>query len=411
MPGFRPSLTDVSQITEETMSKPKYITRLEQVPELSAEERAALAPVAERFVFRSNTYYQGLIDWSDPEDPIRRIVMPDAEEMSEWGELDASGEETYTRVPGLEHKYFDTALLLVNDVCGAYCRFCFRKRLFLDDNDEVVRDVSQGLDYIREHSEISNVLLTGGDPLLMSTAKLDAILTKLREIPHVRIIRIGSKMPVFNPYRITEDPQLLEVLGRHSRDDQKIYVMAHFNHPRELTDIAIQGMSMLQKAGVVTVNQTPLIAGVNDDPLVLAELFDRLAFAGIPPYYLFICRPTLGNDTYSVPIEQSYEIFDRARSICSGLGRRARLCMSHHTGKIEVLCVTERETLLRYHRAADPSNTGRLLVLKRDPKARWLDDYQEIASGSYLQDDDELSRAIAIDPEVEELEGKMVVPV
>lgn len=382
------------------MSRTRYITKLEQVPELGPAERAALAPVAERFLFRSNDYYQGLIDWNDPADPIRRIVMPDPGELEGWGELDASGEETYTRVPGLEHKYFDTALLLVNDVCGAYCRFCFRKRLFMHGNDEVARDVGEGLEYIRRHPEISNVLLSGGDPLLLSTAKLERILGELRTIPHVRIIRIGSKMPVFNPMRVTEDPALLEMLARHSLPDRKLYVMTHFNHPRELTEVAVAGLTMLQKAGVVTANQTPLIAGVNDDAIVLAELFDRLAFAGVPPYYVFVCRPTLGNGGYSLPVEKAWEIFERARALCSGLGRRARLAMSHHTGKIEVLCLTHHDVVFRYHRAADPENTGRLLVFRRDPEARWLDDYAEMRRGLDLQDDELLERAVAVDPEL-----------
>lgn len=248
------------------MLKPKYLTKLSQIPELSDAERQRLAPVTERFVFRTNEYYQGLIDWSDPQDPIRRIVIPDEAEAFEWGELDASGESAYTKVPGLEHKYADTALLLVNDVCGAYCRFCFRKRLFMDENDEVQKDISQGLAYIAEHPEINNVLLTGGDPLLLSSARLRDIFSRLREIPHVRIIRIGSKLPVFNPYRILNDDSLLEAIREHTLNDRKIHLMAHFNHPRELTDVALEGMNRLQKAGAVTVNQTPLIRGVNDDP-------------------------------------------------------------------------------------------------------------------------------------------------
>jgi lysine 2,3-aminomutase len=389
--------------------KPRYITRLDQVPQLAAEERNRLAPVAARFVFRSNSYYQELIDWQDPKDPLRRIVMPDIAELREWGELDASSESTYTRVPGLEHKYFDTALLLVNDVCAAYCRFCFRKRLFMQGNDEVVREIGPGLEYIRGHAEISNVLLSGGDPLLMSTPRLEGILAALRDIPHVRIIRIGSKIPAFNPLRITEDPQLAEVLGQYSLPDRKLYLMAHFNHPRELTETALEAMTQLQKAGIVTVNQTPLIAGVNDDPLVLAELFDRLAFAGIPPYYLFICRPTLGNDSYSLPIERAWRIFERARALCSGLGRRSRLSMSHHTGKIEVLWVGRRDIFFRYHRAADPENNGRLLVFRRDPQARWLDDYAEMRRGLQLQDDELLDHAVAIDPELLEQEEPWLV--
>ncbi|MFC1557310.1 KamA family radical SAM protein, partial [candidate division KSB1 bacterium] len=212
------------------MYKPRYITRLDKVTGLSDREREDLREVSEKFVFRTNEYYQSLIDWNDPDDPIRRLVIPDIAELDEWGDLDASGEETYTVVPGCEHKYRDTALLLCNDVCGAYCRFCFRKRLFMNDNDEVVRDVSPGLKYISQHPEISNVLLTGGDPLIMSTRKLENIISRLREIDHVKIIRIDTKIPAFNPYRITKDESLLEMLSKYSSAHKRIYIIAHFNH-------------------------------------------------------------------------------------------------------------------------------------------------------------------------------------
>ena len=185
---------------------PKYLTRLEQIPQLDSDEREQLEKVNEQFVFRSNEYYQSLIDWDDPEDPIRRIIMPDVQELDDWGQLDASNEEKYTKVKGLEHKYTSTALLLVNEVCAAYCRFCFRKRLFMNENEEVTKDVSDGLEYIREHPEVTNVLLTGGDPMIMSTSKLEPIIQKIREIDHVKIIRIGTKIPAFNPYRIINDP-------------------------------------------------------------------------------------------------------------------------------------------------------------------------------------------------------------
>ena len=276
------------------MPKPKYITKLEQLDGLPDEEKERLKEVAEKFVFRTNEYYMSLVDWNDPDDPIRRLIIPDESELEDWGHLDASFEAEYTVVPGLEHKYDSTALLLVNDVCGAYCRFCFRKRLFMDDNDEVVKDVSDGIAYIREHPEISNVLLTGGDPLIMSTGKLEKVISQLRDIDHVQIIRIGTKMPAFNPMRITEDASLLEMISKYSTDDKRIYIMAHFNHPRELTDVAIAGLGLLQRAGAVTVNQTPLIAGINDDPQVLSELFNKLSYIGVPPYYVFQCRPTPG---------------------------------------------------------------------------------------------------------------------
>jgi KamA family protein len=360
------------------MYNPKYITNIDSISELSVKERQELKAVTDKFMFRTNDYYQNLINWDDPDDPIRRIVIPNKAELSAWGRLDASDEENYTIVPGLEHKYEFTALLLVNDVCGAYCRFCFRKRLFMDDNDEIVRDVSEGIEYIRKHPEINNVLLTGGDPFIMSTGKLEKIILPLREMEHVHIIRIGTKIPVFNPYRVLNDPSLMELIGKYSTNDKKIYIMAHFNHPRELTKEAIEAMNQLRYAGAVTVNQTPLIRGINDDPIVLAELFNRLSYAGIPPYYLFICRPTLGNKTYAVPIEEAFEIFEKARMRCSGLAKRSRLVMSHSTGKIEIVGKTEDRIYFRYHRAANPQEKARFMIFKRKPDAYWFDDYDEI---------------------------------
>jgi lysine 2,3-aminomutase len=360
------------------MYKPTYITRLDQIPELPEEERLNLEEVMEKFMFQTNDYYQKLINWDDPQDPIRRIVIPDRAELNAWGRLDASDEEEYTRVPGLQHKYEFTALLLVNDVCGAYCRFCFRKRIFMDDNDEVVRDVSPGIEYIHQHKEINNVLLTGGDPLIMSTNKLENIIRPLREMDHVKIIRIGTKIPVYNPYRIINDPSLLDLFRTYSTNEKKIYIMAHFNHPNELTDAAIKGMNLLQSAGTITVNQTPLIRGINDNPEVLARLFNNLSYVGIPPYYLFICRPTMGNKTYAVPIEEAFEIFERARMHCSGLAKRARLVMSHSTGKIEIVGKTKGRIYMRYHRAANPQEKARFMIFKRNPEAYWLEDYREI---------------------------------
>lgn len=360
----------------QTLEEPKYLTKLSQIPELKETERIELEAVTQKFVFRTNSYYQGLIDWDDPHDPLRRIVMPDRNELAEWGELDASNEGKYTVVPGLEHKYGDTALLLVNDVCGAYCRFCFRKRLFMNDNDEVVRDVTAGVQYIRAHPEITNVLLTGGDPLLMSTPRLEAIIQPLRAIEHVQIIRIGTKIPVFNPYRSLNDPTLGAMFTRYSTAAKKIYIMAHFNHPRELTPVAIAGLAQLRDAGAMIVNQTPLIRGVNDNPATLAELFDCLSFIGVPPYYVFQCRPTLGNQSYAVPLEAAFEIFLAAQTrASSGLAKRARFAMSHETGKLEVLALHADHIYLRYHRAAAAENQGRLLVFKRNPDAYWFDDY------------------------------------
>jgi len=366
------------------MSRYHYLNNLGDLPhvqQLPAERRRRLESVARRYRFRSNEYYQSLIDWSDPDDPIRRIVIPHESELQDWGELDASGESAYIRAPGLEHKYRHTAILLVNDACGALCRFCFRKRLFMADNGEVSRDISPALDYLAAHPQIDNVLITGGDPLLLSTNRLKSILDRLLAIPHLRMLRIGSKMAAFNPYRILDDPELLEMLAAASQPERRLYFMAHFNHPRELAAPAREAIRRLQAAGLVVLNQTPLLRGVNDHPETLAELCRTLAALGVTPYYLFQCRPTTGNASFAVPLEKGLQIFAAAQSRGSGLARRLRYVMSHHTGKIEILGLDAGRTYLRYHRAARGADEGRMLSFPRNPNAFWLDDYLSAGPG------------------------------
>jgi lysine 2,3-aminomutase len=359
------------------MATTHYLTDISVVRELTPRQAAELTPVTDVFPFRSNTYFQSLIDWNDPADPIKRIILPNVSELSGWGFIDASNEAMYTAAPGLEHKYRSTALLLVTDVCGGYCRFCFRKRLFMAGNDEVARDVTPGIAYITQHPEVSNVLLTGGDPLMLSTRRLDGILRQLAAIPHVRIIRIGSKMPAFQPTRVTGDPALAEMI-RDIAAQKAVYVMAHFNHPREVTVEALAAVSCLRAAGATVVNQTPIIRGVNDSAAVLSALFDTLSYHGVAPYYVFQCRPTLGNEMYSVPLEEAYGVFAGALTRGSGLARRARFVMSHVTGKIECVGQANGAIYLRYHEAVSAADANRLLIFKSNPAAHWLDDYREM---------------------------------
>jgi len=362
----------------EVDTKLKYVTSIERLELLSELEKGELKNVADKFAFRSNDYYLSLIDWDDPDDPIRRIIIPHTRELDEWGRLDPSDEQVYTVIPGLEHKYNSTVLLLVSNVCDGICRYCFRKRVFIESQKEYLKDLPAALQYIRQHTDITNALLTGGDPLVLTTSKLENIIRQLRDIEHIQIIRIGSKVPVFNPYRITEDPTLPEMLEKYSTNRKKIYVMTHYVHPRELTDLSVDAVHILKKAGAVIANQMPLIRGVNDNPQVLADLLAKLSFIGAVPYYIFQCRPALGNKAYTVPIEEGYQIIERAKSLVSGLAKRARFVMSHSSGKIEIVGLSEERVYFKYLRAADDQDSGRYLVFKRNPKACWFDDYDEV---------------------------------
>lgn len=364
------------------MTHPGYITKIDDIKELSEDEAVKLRKVEEKFPFRASEYYLSLIDWEDKNDPIRRIILPEPDELENWGDLDPSTESDNTVLPGIQHKYGPTALMMVSDVCGGICRFCFRKRIFMGTESETIQSLSDDIEYIKKHPEISNILLSGGDPLMLATSKLEPIIQQLREIDHVKIIRIGSKMPAYNPYRITDDPSLLEMIEKYSTKDKRIYIMTHFNHPKELTEVALEAIDLLTKAGAKPTNQTPILRGINDDPKVLGELLRNLAAAGIAPYYLFQCRPTIGNQHFSVPIEETYQTLEEAKSQCSGLAKRVKFVMSHKTGKIEIIATDDKYTYMKYHQAADKNNIGKLMVFNKNPDAKWLEDYGDPVSES-----------------------------
>ena len=364
-------------MADKTATQTRHFTSIDQLEHLTEQERTKLKKVADKFAFRVSDYYLSLINWDDPNDPIRRIVIPHPRELEQWGALDPSNEEAYTVIQGLEHKYHSVAVLLVTDRCDGFCRYCFRKRLFIQSEKQSLEDWEAAYRYVAEHPEVTNVLLTGGDALMLPTHKLEEVLTRLRQINHVDIIRLGTRIPAYNPYRIINDPQLLKVIETHSTKSRRIYGMTHFVHPRELTEVAIEGVSLLQKAGAKLANQTPLIRGVNDNPEVLAELLDKLSFIGDIPYYIFQCRPAVGNKAYTVPIEEGYEIVEQAKARVSGLAKRARYTMSHATGKIEIVGKTKDRIYFKYHRAAKDADSGRFMAFKSNPDACWLDDYDE----------------------------------
>jgi len=358
------------------MDKIRYIRELTDVARMYPLDMKSLEAVTARFPFMANTYCLSLIDWSDPEDPIRRLVIPSMEEIDNgWGDMDASCESHYQVTPGLQHKYHDTAVMLVTDSCFGYCRYCFRKRLFTKYREnEILKDTSIAVRYIKNHSEINNVLVSGGDPLMLSTASLRKIITALREIRHVDIIRVGTNAAAFNPYRIIDDPELPAMISEFSTTEKRIYFMLHFSHINEITPAAIKAVNILLKSGAILCNQTPLLRGVNDDPRLLAELFKKLASIGVAPYYVFQVRPTVGNRPYALPLVESYQIFEESQKYIAGTAKRARFVMSHSSGKIEVIGLDDSHIYLRYHRSPDPEENGALIVARRNDDGYWLEE-------------------------------------
>ncbi|MFO8051422.1 MAG: KamA family radical SAM protein [Thermoplasmatota archaeon] len=362
--------------------RPRYLHRIEDVSSLSDDEKKRLKNVTEKYSFYANEYYLSLIDWDDPEDPIRKIIIPEEGEISNGGSLDPSNEKSFTVAKGMEHKYGPTALILASRACGGVCRFCFRKRIFMPQNVDAIPDLSSAYEYLRKHTEINNVLITGGDPLVLPTKFLENMLEEIYSMDHIRFARIGTKMVVYNPFRILEDPSLSDMIKRFSKYNRKLYFITDINHPRELTKRAIRAISTLKEAGGALSNQTPLLKGINDNKETLKDLFNKLASVGVPPYYVFQCRPTVGNRPFSVPVEEGYRLFEEAKAELSGLAKRSRFIMSHTTGKVEIVALTDENIIFKYHNAAHEENDSRVLVYKRNPEALWLDDYTELV-GSF----------------------------
>jgi len=357
----------------------RYIRNIDRIAQLTEAEKIRLKEVTKTYPFRATDYYLSLIDWSNPNDPIRRMVIPHEDELIDWGDLDASKESQVTVRKGVQHKYATTVLLLVNEVCAGFCRFCFRKRLFMNDNDEITYDINPGLEYIRQHPEVTNVLLTGGDPMVLRTPKLKRIISALREIEHVRIIRIGSKIPAYNPFRFLNDAALIAMLRKYSRSDRRIYMMCHFDHPRELTPQSREAIARLIDAGVICVNQNPITRGISDSPEIMATLWKELSYMGVQQYYIFQGRPTAGNAPYLVPIVEGYRKVEQAKRKCSGLAKRVKYVMSHKSGKIEIVGVDHGYIYLKYHRARLPKDEQRFLVCHRDNDAYWLDQLKPVS--------------------------------
>lgn len=354
------------------------LDELSEYIDISPEERGDLEIAIRAQPLKINKYYLSLIDRDDPNDPIRRMSVPSVEELDPSGYSDTSGEAENTQMPGLQHKYNETVLVLSTNQCAIHCRYCFRKRLVGLPTDEIVNRFDDAVKYIREHPEVTNVLISGGDPLVLTTDILRSFLDGITDIPHVKFIRFGTRVPVTSPSRVTDDGELIALLKKHSRKDRRIYVVTHFNHTREITEQAVECANQLIESGAVLLNQTVLLGGVNDDGETLAELQRQLTAIGVSPYYLFQRRPVKRVTHFEVPIARGYEVVADAKRVLSGPSKQFRYVMSHRTGKIEIVGVSGDEVFLRFHQAKDPNDAFRSFRRKLTPDAAWLDDLPPI---------------------------------
>ena len=264
------------------------------------------------FQARINPYYLGLIRY--PGDPIWKQCVPDQVELEDLdGVEDPLNEDAMSPVPNITHRYPDRVLFLVTSQCGMYCRFCTRKRKVGNSDKISMKGLESAFSYIEQHPEIRDVILSGGDPLMLTDYMLEKILIRLRQIPHVEIIRLGSKMPCVLPQRIT--PKLCNMIKKY----HPVYVNTHFNHPWEITPESSAACQMLANAGCPVGNQTVLMKGVNDSPEIIKELMQKLLKMRVKPYYLYMADETKGANHFRTSIRTGLEIMDNLRGHTSGL--------------------------------------------------------------------------------------------
>ena len=350
------------------------IDQLKNYVDLSLKEEKKLKQITKRHPMRVTPYYMSLIDWKDPNDPIRKMAIPSVAEFNLEGSYDTSGEAENTKMSGLQHKYSETALILATNKCAMYCRHCFRKRLVGLQTKEIIDRFEDAASYIKQNKRINNVLVTGGDPLVLKNNVIERLLSILSDIPQLKFIRIGSRAPVTFPSRF-EDRELLSTFSKYSRPDRRIYVITQFNHPREITKESIKVVNNLIKSGVILNNQTVLLKGVNDNPITLANLLDNLVSIGVNPYYLFQCRPVKRvKHNFQVPLLKAIEIVEKAKAQCNGHSKRFKFIMSHRTGKIEILGIFNNEVYFKYHQAKNRKKIGTIFKRKIDKNVSWLSD-------------------------------------
>lgn len=291
------------------------LARLEELIVLTPEERAGVLLAGNKLSLAITPHYFNLIEPTNPDCPIRRQIVPRIEEgtTAAWELSDPCGEDSHMPVPGLVHRYPDRVLFLVTDRCASYCRYCTRSRVVSGAGDqELHTEFEQIYEYLEKHTEVRDVLLSGGDALLFSDDKLEGILKRLRAIPHIEFLRIGSRVPIFLPQRIT--PELCKMLQKY----HPLWMSVHVNHPRELTTEVRDALGRLADHGVPLGNQSVLLAGVNDDVETMKELVHKLLMSRVRPYYLYQCDLITGSAHLRTSVAKGIEIIEGLRGHTSG---------------------------------------------------------------------------------------------
>lgn len=363
------------------------ITSIEQLQghlDLSDAEAKELQEVVGSHPMNIPRYYLGLIDQNDPNDPIRKLCVPESEELIVAGAMgettkDPYGDDKHDKGNGVLHKYSYTALVVATEYCAMYCRHCFRKRMVGLPNEQTVKNFRGAAEYIANNPQITNVVISGGDPFMLPTNTLRQMLDALKDIPHLKFVRIGSRAPVVFPFRFFDD-ELIEVL-REFNQQKTLYIPTHFNHPNEITPLATEGISRLRQAGITINNQAVLLKGINDQVDTLVELMEGLLEIGVNPYYLYQCMPVERvRHHFQVRLKRGVELVDAARQQMDGYAKRFKFIIGHDIGKLEICGQIDGKLILKqlHARPGHEEESSRMLVRQLTEDGGWLDDLPEV---------------------------------
>ncbi|MES9963652.1 MAG: KamA family radical SAM protein [Candidatus Sedimenticola sp. 20ELBAFRAG] len=361
------------------------IDSLKQYVDLSEDEEKTLREVVDNHPMNIPRYYLSLIDESNERDAIRKLALPSKEEMVVAGSMgettqDPYGDDKHNKGNGILHKYPYSALVVATDYCSMYCRHCFRKAIVGLPNDKTVENFQRAAEYIREHKEITNVIISGGDPLLINTRRIKKILESLVDIEHVNYVRIGTRTPVVYPMRFFDD-ELLDTFKEFNKH-KTLYLPTHFNHVSEITDVAKEAVLRIREAGVTVNNQAVFLKGVNDSVEEIEALMNGLVKIGVNPYYLYQCMPVSRvRHHFQVPLKTGVDIVDKAKERLDGYAKRFKFIMGHDIGKIEICGRVDDKLILKHihSRPEKPHEASQIKIMQLDDKAGWLDDMQEIS--------------------------------
>jgi len=370
---------------EELQENVTSVDALLDYVDLSNELEKKLREVENHHPINIPRYYLSLMDMEKSDDPIRRLAIPEVDELVVAGSMgettkDPYGDDKHDKGNGILHKYGYTALVVATEYCSMYCRHCFRKRMVGLPNEQTVENFEKASEYIASHPEITNVVISGGDPMLLPTDALKRMLNALKDIPHLNYVRIGTRAPVVYPVRFFED-DVIDVLEDFCKE-KMLYMPTHFNHPSEITPEAEEAIRRVRHAGVTVNNQAVLLRGVNDDVETLSTLMAELTRIGVNPYYLYQCMPVARvRHHFQVPLKEGVDLVDEARRSMDGYAKRFKFIMGHDIGKIEICGRMDDKLILKqiHSRQEAPEEASRMLVYELSENAGWLDDMKEVS--------------------------------